>query len=201
MPDPCLVGYTGFVGWNLAPQHPFSSLYRSTNISEIEGKSYDLLVCSGVSAAKWRANQAPAEDRAAIDGLLRHLSRVKAARVILISTVDVYPVTKGVDETFDCGKLPNHAYGTNRLYVEKAITEQFPASYVVRLPGLFGAGLKKNVIYDLLHDNCLDAIQPASVFQYYDMSGLWNDLEQIQKQNIRLINLATEPIATETILR
>jgi hypothetical protein len=197
----CLIGYSGFIGSNLAQQHTFSDLYRSTNIADIEGKSYDLLVCSGVSAVKWRANQAPEEDRAGIDRLLGPLSRVRAERVILISTVDVYPAIKDVDETFDCLSRPNHAYGTNRLYVEDTIKKLFPDNFIVRLPAVFGPGLKKNVIYDLIHDNGLDVIQPDSVFQYYDVTALWDDLENMQARGIRLANLATAPIATSTIMK
>src|SRR6202011_1684359 len=61
--------------------------------------------------------------------------------------------------------------------------------------------LKKNVIYDLLHDNCLEAIHPNGVFQYYDLTELWNDLQRIQRHQLSLVNLVTEPIQTETVRR
>ena len=106
-----------------------------------------------------------------------------------------------MDESFDCSSRPNHSYGTNRLYVEETMKTLYPNTSIVRLPGVFGPGLKKNVIYDLLYDNCLDAIQPGSSFQYYDISHLWKGLEMVQKHQIPLINLSTEPISTDTILR
>ena len=197
----CLIGHTGFVGTNLKQQRPFDDLYRSTNIEEIRGRRYDLMVCSGVSAAKWLANKAPDEDRAAIDRLLANLLSVQAERAVLISTVDVYPTAANVDESFDCGSLPNHAYGRNRLHVETALREAFPNLFVMRLPALFGPGLKKNVIYDLLHDNCLDVINPESVFQYYDMTSISHDLDVVLRHQVPLINLATEPVATRVIQR
>ena len=196
----CLIGYSGFIGSNLARQYSFDDHYRSANIHAIEGQTYELAVCAGVSAVKWRANQAPDEDRAGIDRLLDPLSRVRADRAILISTVDVYPATQEVDESFDCASRPNHAYGTNRLYVENTIKQLFPRTFIVRLPAVFGPGLKKNVIYDLIHDNGLDVIQPDSVFQYYDVAALWGDLETMQACGISLVNLATAPIPTRTIL-
>jgi hypothetical protein len=195
----CLIGHSGFVGSNLLQQRRFDELYRSTNIADIRGRDYDLLVCSGVSAAKWKANKAPQEDLAAIEGLLDHLKTVRAERFVLISTVDVYPVADGVDESFDCASRPNHAYGTNRLYLESALRGLFPQLQIIRLPGLFGPGLKKNVIYDLLHDNCLSAINPDSVFQYYDMTSIGADLDTVLASGVELINLATEPVPTRAI--
>jgi dTDP-4-dehydrorhamnose reductase len=195
----CLIGYSGFVGSNLQQQYSFDDLYRSSNIQEIRGKSYGLVVISGVSAAKWRANKAPDEDRQAIQGLLDNLANIKADRVVLMSTVDVYPIAANVDESFHCASRPNHAYGTNRLYVEESLKATFKNVFVMRLSGLFGPGLKKNVIYDLLHDNCLNVINPDSVFQYYDMTAIWDDVQVILKQSVPLINLASEPVATSLI--
>ena len=51
----CLIGYTGFVGGNLARQYAFDDCYNSRNIEQIRGRSYDLVVCCGVSAVKWQA--------------------------------------------------------------------------------------------------------------------------------------------------
>jgi len=195
-----LIGHTGFVGANLARQISFDEYYNSKNINEIRGKEFDLLVCGGVKAVKWWANQHPVEDKAQIDALLADLSSVRAKRVIVLSTVDVYPVSNAADESFDCHSLPNHAYGTHRLYFEDAMVHRFDDVTLVRISGVFGPGLKKNVIYDLLHDNCLDVINPESSFQYYNVSNLWRDLEHLQRTGIRLINFVTEPIRTRDII-
>ncbi len=47
----------------------------------------------------------------------------------------------------------------------------------MRLPGLYGPGLKKNVIFDFLHDNDVHKIDSRGVFQFYDTTRLWRDLE------------------------
>ncbi len=70
----------------------------------------------------------------------------------------------------------------------------------MRLPGLFGEGLKKNVIYDLLHGNGLETINPESVFQYYALPRLWEDIRKVMGLALPLVNFATEPVATRTIL-
>jgi nucleoside-diphosphate-sugar epimerase len=200
MPRTCLIGHTGFVGSNLAKQHVFEDCYNSRNIEDIRGRVYDRLVCCGVSAVKWQANRFPAEDRAAIDRLLKNLAYVRSEQVVLISTVDVYPSPDGVDESFDPHGHANHAYGTNRLYAEDAIRKLFDRTQVVRLPAVFGPGLKKNFIYDLMHDNHLEAIHPNSKFQYYDIRRLWNDLQLVLQDDLKLINFATEPLETREIV-
>jgi hypothetical protein len=62
MAERALVGYTGFVGSNFMQQHSFTSLFNSKNINEIADQQFNLLVCAGVSAVKWLANQEPEND-------------------------------------------------------------------------------------------------------------------------------------------
>jgi hypothetical protein len=195
-----LIGYTGFVGTNLLEQAAFTELYNSKNIEEMRGKDYDLVVCAGVSAVKWWANKHPEEDWAGIARLIDVIKAVRARRFVLISTIDVYPAPSGVDESTPLDGVPNHAYGTHRHRLERVIEQSFAKRHVIRLPGLFGSGLKKNVIFDLLNDNCLDAINPESSFQYYDLALLWNDVRKVLDEELELVNFATEPIATQTIL-
>jgi hypothetical protein len=194
-----LIGHTGFVGSNLLPQGRYTDCFNSRNISDIAGRSYDIVVCAGVQAMKWKANKEPQADWAGIERLLTPLSTVKATRFILISTIDVYANPNG--ETEDTPpSTENHAYGRHRAAVEEFVGARFAGHHIVRLPGLFGEGLKKNVIFDLMHDNCLDVIQPLSSFQYYHLKHLTDDLHKVVGQDIRLLNLATEPVQTRTII-
>ena len=86
-----------------------------------------------------------------------------------------------------------------QLSLEQAIAEQFPVSHIIRLPGLFGVGLKKNVIFDLLNLNQLEKIQGHSQFQWYGLSRLWADMQVILENDLRLIVMATEPVPTQMI--
>lgn len=196
----CLIGYTGFVGGNLASQRNYDVLINSKNFHSMERMTYDSVVCAGVPAVKWKANKEPEADLAHINELVDVLKTVKAGRFILISTIDVYSVNKDVDEDFDCHNPAHHAYGRHRLYFEDFCREQFDDLLVVRLPGLFGNGIKKNVIFDLLNDNCLEMINPESSFQYYYLKNLSDDIERAEKAGIKLINLFTEPVRTKEIL-
>ena len=171
-----LIGYTGVVGGNLRQKHDFTDLYNSKNFQDMKNQEYDLVVCAGVSAVKWMANKEPEKDLANIKALEDVLATVNAKQFILISTIDVYAVTQGKDEAFDCSSIDNHAYGTHRLAFEGFCDDKFENCTIVRLPGLFGEGLKKNVIYDLLNDNCLEMINTKSSFQYYYLKYLWKDI-------------------------
>jgi len=189
-----LIGYTGFVGGNLLSQHSFDDLYNSKNIESIEGHSYELLVCSGAPAEKWKANQNPGADRASIDRLIKSLRTVKATRMVLISTVDVYPLPVDVDEkTIPDWELAT-PYGRHRRQLEEFAAQHFPA-LIVRLPGLFGPGIKKNIIYDFLHGNRVDNVHADAQFQFYGLQTLWADIERAREANIRLLNMATEPVS------
>lgn len=74
-----LIGYSGFVGSSLTRQQEFRYFYRSTNISEIRKKSFQTVVCAGVSALKWKANKNPEEDKRSIGALIGNLSTMAPA--------------------------------------------------------------------------------------------------------------------------
>jgi hypothetical protein len=161
---------------------------------------FDLLVCAGVRAVKWWANQNPECDLTAIHALVQHLRKARSREVIVISTIDVYPEPVQVDERSTIHGKSNHPYGQHRLEFEDQMRSLFERVRVVRLPGLFGPGLKKNVIYDLMHDNQLDQIHPESCFQYYCLSDLWRHVTRVRTNDLDLVNLATEPIANRTLI-
>lgn len=193
-----LIGYTGFVGGNLRRATAFDALYNTQNIAEIEGQSFTQLVCAAPQAKKWWANQNPEADWSLIQQLISHLEQTQVERFVLISSIDVFPKLTDVDETFDCASQENHAYGRNRLMLEQFVMAH-PLAHVIRLPGLFGPGLRKNVIFDLIHANELEKINPESQFQWYDVTRLWADVQRAIAQDLRLVMLATEPVATGEI--
>jgi nucleoside-diphosphate-sugar epimerase len=199
MPD-ALIGSTGFVGGNLLRQRPFDDCFHSTDIETIRGRSYDLVVCAGARAEKWLANREPERDRAGIDRLTSCLAEVRAAHVVLISTVDVYPSPVLVDEDSPIDPAAASAYGRHRFALEEFVRGRFDAT-IVRLPGLFGHGLKKNVIYDLLHHNALDAVCPDSVYQFYGLDRMWHDIETTRAHRLAIVNLATEPVSVRDLAR
>lgn len=146
-----LVGYTGFVGSNLAASHRFSSLYNSSNIRDAFGSKPDLLVYSGLRAEKFIANKFPQQDRNSVEVALENILRISPARLVLISTIDVYDNPIGVNESSTIDKDMLKPYGLNRLWLEEIVTTHVEDSLIVRLPGLYGKNLKKNFIYDMMN--------------------------------------------------
>jgi hypothetical protein len=195
-----LVGHTGFVGGNLARQHEFHARYNSRNVGDMAGGRFATLVFAGAQGKKWWANQNPAADWAGIETAVDAMASVTAERAILISTIDVVPLVTGADESFDCSGLPTHAYGANRLRLESAMRSLFPKLMVVRLPALTGWNLRKNIIFDLVHDNMVDQIDPASRFQFYDLERLWQDIATGSDAGLDLVHLVTEPVITGNIV-
>ena len=199
-PRTALIGHTGFVGSNLDRVDRFTDRFNSKNSAELSG-SFDVVVCAGVSAAKWIANRDPEADWAAIEKLIATLERVKAEEFVLISTIDVYPdPAAGGDESAIIDGAANHAYGRNRLRLEDWVTQRFPVARVVRLPALYGPGLKKNALYDLMHDNQVAQINPAGRFQWYPVQRTWEDLGRMRAADLRLANLVTEPLPMSEII-
>ena len=194
-----LIGNTGFVGTTLAKQANFSSFFRSTTISQIAGKHFDLAVCSAAPAQKWIANGDPETDRGNIDGLISHLKTLTCKCFVLISTVDVFKTPVGVDESTQVNTDGLHAYGLHRHLLETFVQSHFQQHLIVRLPGLVGPGLRKNVIFDFLNANNLHSIDTRGVFQFYPMVNLWYDIQTALNAGLKLVHLTAEPISVADV--
>lgn len=193
-----LIGHTGFVGSNLLAQTSFEACFNSKNIANSVGLETDLLVVSGAPAVKWWANQNGQADLENIQRLIASLRGISAKKVVLISTIDVYETTQGRNEHDT--PAPIQPYGLNRSILEHAVAKQFADHAVVRLPGLFGPGLKKNIIFDLMNDNMVGAINRASAFQWYDLTRLWADIDIALNEKLPVVNLFPAPLETESLV-
>lgn len=184
-----LVGFTGFVGGNLAASHSFSALYNSQNITDAFGTAPDLLVYSGVRAEMFLANKFPAEDLRHIENACENIRRIAPHHVVLISTIGVYADTSQGDETTaraDAeGLLP---YGKNRLVLEEWVRANCPDSLIVRLPALFGRGIKKNFIYDIIH--VVPKLLKPEKFTELLAGTTWEDCYELQSNGFMALSCA-----------
>lgn len=195
----CLIGHSGFVGSTLLKQTQFSQLYRSTDIHEIKNLEFDLVVCAGAPAQKWIANRDPEADREKIELLISHLKSITCKSFILISTIDVFKNPVQVDESTTVNEDDLQAYGLHRRMLEKFVERHFTNYLIVRLPGLVGPGLRKNVIFDFLNHNNLHAIDSRSVFQFYPMVNLWYDILIAINAGLKLIHLTAQSVSVADI--
>ena len=145
-----LVGYTGFVGSNIYAAGEFDAVYNSKNIGEAYGTNPDLLIYAGMRAEKYLANNFPEKDMELIYQAEENITKINPKKLVLISTIDVFKVPKGVDENSEIDTDNLHAYGYNRYQLELWVREKYPDALIIRLPGLFGKNIKKNFIYDFI---------------------------------------------------
>ena len=196
-----IIGYTGFVGGYLNSCNKFNDRFNSTNIQEIGKNRYGSILCAGAPGAKWVANKFPVQDKENVEKLIINLERVKSQKLILISTIDIYPSHTQVDESSIIQSERLTPYGANRRRLEQFVESKFSNSNIIRLPGLFGRGLKKNILFDLITNTNLDKLPASGQFQFYDITDLQKDIDFILEKEIRLINLVTEPINVQEIYK
>ena len=199
MKNDALIGYSGFVGSTLMNQASFQAWYRSTNIADIAKQSFDTVICAAAPAQKWRANQEPAQDLLNIKRLMTHLEPLACKQFILISTVDVFKEPVAVDESTLVVESALQPYGLHRYQLEQFVRKQFPKHLIVRLPGLVGPGLRKNIIFDFCHTHNLQAIDSRHVFQFYPIVNLWYDIQIALNASLSLIHLTAEPITVSAV--
>lgn len=196
-----LIGHTGFVGSTLMRQRTFAAHFNSATIAQIRGQRFDTVICAGAPAQKWIANKDPQADRNNLETLMGHLSEVSCSTFVLISTVDVFADSRAKTEASDATDGEVEAYGRNRYQLEVFAKNRFARSLVIRLPGLVGPGLRKNVIYDFAHNNRLEFIDARGVFQFYPMVNLSSDIQTALERGLDLVHLTAEPIAVGDVAR
>jgi hypothetical protein len=65
---------------------------------------------------------------------------------------------------------------------------------------LFGSGLKKNALYDIIAEKKIMA-NKKSFFQWYNLNNLAKDVKILKKHKIKTINLVSEPISMNDITK
>lgn len=196
-----LIGYSGFIGSALQNQMEFSSLYNSKTIGQMENKEFDMVVSCGNSSLKWFANKNPESDLQNILSFINIIKNVKAKKFVLISSIDVYEYPYNVDENTDADCSDKIPYGKHRLFLENFVQNHFEDHLIVRLPIVYGCGFKKNIIFDALNKNQSDKIDGNTQIQIYNVKNIGSDLQHFLDMNVRIVNLATEPIVVKDLFR
>jgi hypothetical protein len=195
-----LIGHTGFVGSNFRAAFDFDDCYNTSNIEDLRGRSYDLVVSAASRADSHRINQDGAADRAEIDAYLDLLSTAEIGKLVLVSTVCVYPGGTSPDEDTPLTADGLTPYGANRLHAEEVLASRFD-TLALRLPQLYGRNLSKGIVYDLLNDYRVEFIRPSGRFQYYDLKRVWADTKVALDAGLSALNVATPALTSERVAR
>lgn len=180
-----LIGHTGFVG-GILKKYILGDYFNSKNIDEIIKNSYDVIYCAGVPSVKWIANKYPKEDIQNINRLLNVLKGVNCNKFILISTIAIYD---------------NEPYGINRKKFEDDLTKIFGDKLlIVRLPAVYGDGLKKNLLFDMLNDCLITKINTNDKFQWYNTNNIKHDIDISLINNDKITELYPEPISNYQLM-
>jgi len=201
-----LLGHTGFVGSHLRENlDPDTTLYfNSKNLPHATGREFRDVYCACVPAVKWWANKHPSEDLSVCREILAVLTGVRfTGRFVLISTIDVHDCAF-VNQSEDCEHPSAEPYGKHRLLIESELRKVLASRLlVVRLPALFGVGLKKNMLFDLLEQHMVHKVNVNTAFQWYSLCWLWGDIQHVKstRPDIETVNLYPEKVESGELIR
>jgi len=181
-----LIGSTGLVGTELKKHIQFGLKYTSNTIDRLPLTKFDTLYISAPSGNRMAATVNPDQDAESVDTIIKYLKETQVHRVVLISTVDTQ-------------HAPETPYGANRLRLEQA-TRSFANFHILRLCTLIDPNINKNILWDLKNRMYLDTIKGNTQRQYYPLSRLYNDTQAAIAQDIREINLVSEPVLDKDIV-
>lgn len=187
----CVIGYTGFVGnkiyLKLKKENPNTLGFNTKNIHKIKKGHFNEVFCAALPAKKWIANKNPTKDFNNIKKLVSFVKTIKVNIFYLISTIDC---------EFGSGD-----YGKNRLYFENFVKKKFKKFVIIRLPALFGKGLKKNILYDLINNNQIEKINIHDQYQWFDLDRIFLEIKKIRRNKFtnKVIKLYSEPVSNKDI--
>jgi len=168
-----LIGANGFVGSAFHRQltglgHEVVPVVRATYTAHV-GQSADLVIDAAGNSRKFFAEEKPVEEFPHSAGhALRVALDFPAACHLHISSVDVYANLTSPATTAESGPIDlsrSSHYGFHKLLAEQIVQHYRSGWLILRLAGMVGPGLRKNPVFDILHDQPL-RIHPDSQYQF-----------------------------------
>ena len=179
----------GLIGKRLQKFVSPTHIFDSKSILDLPMYEYDTVYVAAPSANRVWVSENPDADTASTEILIRCLLMAKTKRVVLISTCDTQI-------------NPDSVYGANRLKLENMVKSWYHYYHIIRLPGLIGDDITKNILYDIKHRTpWADSINTGTRQQWYILDDLEKDLKDIMaRTSMTIDNLVSEPISNKEIV-
>lgn len=180
-----LIGSHGVIGQSLLDHMQFDLVFNRNNIETLPDRNIDLLVIAAPSGARLsiNTNNGP-QDLKDVQQIVDLVAKSNIQHTVLFGSVD--SVT-----------APHTPYGQNRQQLETGLAQHNNLT-VYRLPTLIGPRIKKNMLFDLKHNQFLDQIDAGAWLQWCCLSDLADLVKQASPGQIQ--NIVSEPIQNKEIL-
>ena len=157
---------------------------------------------SAASSSAWRSVHSEGAAHAAsgqhakdvMAAARENLRQIAPKQLVLISSIAVYADSRGKDEQSPMTPDGLPAYGRNRLQLERWVREDYPNALIVRLPALYGIGLKKNFLFDL-HTITPAMLKPEKYTELAQKSPLVRDGYTLADNGFYKLNGAVDAAA------
>ena len=168
-----IIGANGFVGSGIRRDFRNngidSDVIERDNYREFLGASFDILINANGNSKKYLATEAPQEDfQQSVLSVQQSLTDFRYGLYIHCSSVDVYPDHANPDANGEEAPILANkisVYGFHKYLAEQLVRRYADRWLVLRFGGFVGEGLKKNSVYDILHDLPL-RVHEDSAYQY-----------------------------------
>jgi nucleoside-diphosphate-sugar epimerase len=168
-----VLGGEGFVGSAFARHCRLHELdhqiVERDNYQQFVGGRCDILINANGNSKKYLAREDPLEEFAqSVRSARASLVDFRADLYVHLSTCDVYPDCSTPETTRESIHLDvarQSAYGFHKYLAEQCVQHAAPRWLIARLGGMVGPGMKKNPVFDILHEQAL-WLDPESQLQF-----------------------------------
>lgn len=156
------------------------------NYAENRGRQADVLINANGNSAKYLANQDPAgEIDRSVSSVMRACLDFPVETHVFLSSADVYSNQSDPEENSESTPIDIAAlspYGLCKYLAECVVRNRCRKWIILRLGGLLGPGLKKNVLFDLLTGSP-PRVHPDSRFGYIHTGEVAQIVNLLLKEN------------------